>query len=124
MASGIRVKCKACGRLSDSSEFVLDPGYKMMVCQNCVKERRMREEVKSKVQEQKAEKKKPKGWDIEDEELERLYTAKQYKKAQVVRLDQNRAKYKCAKCAYEFIIKLDKMLPNRCPYCSADIAKF
>jgi DNA-directed RNA polymerase subunit RPC12/RpoP len=121
---GIKVKCKACGKMADSTEFVLDPGYKMMVCRNCVHDRRVREEIHSKVKQQKEEQKKPKGWDAEDEVLERSCKMKAEKTVKVEHLDDNRIKYCCPKCKYEFVIKLDKMIPNHCPYCGANILSF
>ena len=40
VGEGIKVTCKQCGKQANANEFVLDYYYKMMVCPNCVKERR------------------------------------------------------------------------------------
>ena len=121
MASGIKVKCKGCGKMADSSEFVLDPGFKMMVCRNCVKDRQMREQVKKEVKEETT---KPKDWDIEDEQLTRLAKKKQENTVTVQHLDKDRVKYQCPKCKYAFVIKLDRMVPDRCPYCGMKVLNF
>ncbi|MBW2964783.1 hypothetical protein KY363_04955 [Candidatus Woesearchaeota archaeon] len=39
----VEVKCKNCGKAYPSTEFTLDPVYRMMVCRKCVSERRMKE---------------------------------------------------------------------------------
>lgn len=38
--SEVKINCRKCGQPSDSSRFVLDPVYKMMVCQKCSMERK------------------------------------------------------------------------------------
>lgn len=40
MDQGINVKCRHCGRMANSTGFVLDPIYGMLVCQACVKDRK------------------------------------------------------------------------------------
>jgi rubrerythrin len=125
MAGGIKVKCKACGKMADSDEFVLDPGFRMMVCRNCVKERQSREEVHKKVKEQKEDqKKKPAGWDAEDEQLERAHRAKAENTVDVQRIDEQKVKYKCPKCSYEFVVNIVKNSPANCPYCGTGILSF
>ncbi len=37
---GVKINCRKCGQPSDSTKFVLDPVYKMMVCPKCAQERK------------------------------------------------------------------------------------
>lgn len=39
----VEVKCKNCGKSYPSTEFTLDPVFRMMVCRKCVSDRRMKE---------------------------------------------------------------------------------
>jgi DNA-directed RNA polymerase subunit RPC12/RpoP len=126
----VKVKCRKCGKETKSDEFVLDPVYKMMVCRDCVKERRMNESMaaKQKVQEEnkvkhEAEEKRerPAGWDSEDSEIERAYSQKQGNKPKVEQIDSEKVKYTCTKCKYEFVYNTYKQMPARCPYCSTPV---
>jgi DNA-directed RNA polymerase subunit RPC12/RpoP len=126
----IKVKCKKCGRDVKSDEFILDPIYKMMVCKDCVKERKANElnakktaaqaEFKAK-QEVQQKNERPAGWDSEDAEIERAYKAKQGSQPRVEKIDEEKVKYTCAKCKYEFIFNTYKRMPGRCPYCSTPV---
>jgi len=123
----IPVKCKKCGRFARADEFILDLDYKMMVCQQCVKEKRMKHEVHSELAKQKEQTKedtkepKPAGWDHEDEYLSRNYKTKMMDSVKVVRIDAQRVKYKCPKCGYTFTYDVERSTPGRCPYCGEDI---
>jgi len=130
MITPVKVKCKRCGKEFKSDEFILDPVYKMMVCKECVKERRaqefsaaktkQREEAKA-VMEAQVKKEKPAGWDSEDAEIERTFKAKQSSAPKVEKIDNERVKYTCKKCKYQFVFNVLKRVPGRCPYCSAEI---
>src|SRR3989338_8062351 len=128
----IKVKCKKCGRQAKTGDFVLDPDFKMMVCPLCIKEKRMREEVYSElakkrgnegVEEEELEKK-PAGWDKEDEYLQRAYKRVIKDTVKVEKVDEEKVKYKCPKCDYQFIYDIARKTPAVCPYCGSDIFKF
>lgn len=121
MDTPIKVKCKRCGRAADSNEFVLDPIYRMLVCPNCVKERRSKEAAVKKQEEKPPEKPKPAGWDIEDEYLEKAHRAKIRNTAAAEKIDDTYVNYKCPHCGYQFKYNTVKRSPGRCPYCSSDI---
>jgi DNA-directed RNA polymerase subunit RPC12/RpoP len=130
MMTPVKVKCKKCGREFKSDEFVLDPVYKMMVCRECVKERRTKEFAAKKTQqreqtkiamETQIKKEKPAGWDSEDAEIERTYKAKKAALPDVEKIDDQRVKYTCKKCKYEFVFNVLTRVPGRCPYCGAGI---
>jgi len=132
MDKDIKVKCKRCGRSSKAEEFVLDSDFRMMVCQNCIKEKKMKNEVYDELSKKKELKKgkieevekKPAGWDKEDEYLERTQKMRMKEMAQVERVDDEKVKYKCPKCSYKFLYNSIKKIPGRCPYCNSDIARF
>jgi len=128
--SSIKAKCKKCGKDSKADEFVLDPVYKMMVCRDCVKERKMSEftvrksaaqaEMKAKIETQE-KKERPAGWDSDDLEIERAYKDKQATKATVEKISDDKVKYTCKKCKYQFIHNVYKKSPAVCPYCSTPV---
>lgn len=128
MNNSISVKCRRCGKSAQSSEFVLDPVYKLMVCPDCVKERKNRElQKKAAVEEQpkiKIMKERAPGWDPEDDYLEQYH---RQKKASIIQSAQsmqqigNKINYKCYNCKYFFIYNKEKKYPNLCPNCGAAI---
>jgi hypothetical protein len=125
----VKVKCKRCGRDAKSDEFFLDPVYKMMVCRECVKERKMADMAQKKavVQEQRAkvvqeeQKQRPAGWDSDDLEIERAYKQKMGAQPVIERIDDDRVKYTCKKCKYTFTYYTSQKRPGRCPYCSTAV---
>jgi DNA-directed RNA polymerase subunit RPC12/RpoP len=128
MNSDIKVKCKRCGRSANSTEFVIDPVYRMAVCPACVKERKQSLKVKAEIAQMKGKKevvdeKKPAGWDKEDAYLEKAYTMKMQNTVKVEKIDDEKVKYKCAKCSYDFVYNAIKNTPSSCPYCGAKVSK-
>lgn len=123
--SGIKSKCRKCGKDMPVEDFVLDYVYKMMVCSNCSRERRAREGVKAELKDKKKEKaeEKPAGWDMEDAYLEKAHKMKIGNSVKVERVDDDRVKYTCPKCSYEFLYNIVRKTPGRCPYCSNDIMR-
>ncbi len=129
MVIAVRVKCKKCSRDAKSDEFVLDPVYKMMVCQQCVKDRRMNEMAQKKAASQEANRAKveeqkkqmPAGWDSEDNEIERAYNNKLSQKSVIERIDDDKVKYTCKKCKYTFTYSTVQNKPGRCPYCGTPV---
>jgi len=128
--SSIKAKCKKCGKDAKADEFILDPVYKMMVCKDCVKERKMNEysakksaaqaEFKTR-QEEQTKKERPAGWDSDDLEIERAYKDKQATRATVVPIGDGKVKYTCKKCKYEFVYNTFKNIPSKCPYCNTPV---
>ncbi|PIN86039.1 hypothetical protein COV19_06825 [Candidatus Woesearchaeota archaeon CG10_big_fil_rev_8_21_14_0_10_44_13] len=128
----MRVKCRQCGRYAKTNEFVLDHGYKMMVCPACVKDRKLREDVHREVDAQRQAKKKEgmeevaeksAGWDKEDEYLNKLHAAKMKNTVKVEYVTDDKVKYTCAKCSYKFIYDMTRKMPPGCPYCGTGIMK-
>ncbi len=128
----VKVKCRNCGKDAPANSFVLDHVYRMMVCQQCVKDRQKREilhkQAKQELEEAKAKAeeaaKKPAGWDDEDDVIEKAYAEKQAKQAkhgEVVEIGGGKVKRSCYKCKYQFVYNPATNTPNRCPYCNASI---
>jgi DNA-directed RNA polymerase subunit RPC12/RpoP len=121
----IKVTCKKCGRQAKANEFVLDPIYKMMVCQSCSKERKAKGIMQDKpktAEPAKPVEKKPVGWDSDDDMLEKMSKAKVAKAApSVEQVDADSIRYTCMKCKYKFIYHISKKQPSSCPYCGTPV---
>lgn len=124
--SNVKVLCKKCGKYANSSDFVLDPVFKLMVCPSCVKDRKMRENIHNELdprkQKKPAEEQKPEGWDSEDDYLNKAYNAKMKNAVQVERMEGDKVKYTCPKCKYKFTYDTAVKKPNMCPYCSMKVS--
>ncbi|MFH1505592.1 MAG: hypothetical protein ABIE94_01230 [archaeon] len=126
----IRVPCKRCGKLASANNYVLDPDYKLMVCPQCVKEKKEKERVRTELAKQKEEKgkekikDKPAGWDIEDEYLEKLYKKRDEIKVDIKKIDADKVRYTCPKCKYVFVYNKATNFPSLCPYCKTRIFTF
>ncbi len=135
---GIKAKCKHCGQDAPVESFTLDPVYRVMVCASCSRERRAKEsgaQAKGKgasslgssgssVQKETPTVKKPAGWDVEDEYLEKMAKVTAKPSVDVQRIDHEKVKYTCPKCRYAFIHNTVRNQPSRCPYCASDVVKF
>jgi Zn finger protein HypA/HybF involved in hydrogenase expression len=128
-----RVKCKKCGRPAKPNEFVLDAEFRMMVCPNCIREKRAKHEVYAELNAMKQAKKaaegeerkeeKPLGWDHEDDILEKAAKMKLKNSVKVEQIDDNHVKYSCPKCKYKFAYDTVRKMPKNCPYCSSELFK-
>ena len=119
----IQAKCKRCGRMARADEFVLDYVYKVMVCPNCVKERKIAERKKEHDEKKiliREEEKAP-GWDKEDEYLERVHMERQAMAGSAEKIDDERVRYHCQKCGYNFLYNFIKKTPPKCPYCGREV---
>ncbi|MCX8147016.1 MAG: hypothetical protein N3D84_00955 [Candidatus Woesearchaeota archaeon] len=125
---GVKAVCRNCGRYVNTNDLILDPVFKMMVCKECVKDRKMRESVHKEAREMRLQKKqqgiiqeeKPAGWDYDDEVIEKAYKMKMKTSVKVEKVG-NKVKYSCPKCKYTFLYDPEKKKPARCPYCASDI---
>jgi hypothetical protein len=128
----VNVTCKRCGMQAHADEFVLDPIYKMLVCPNCVKERRSQsmmkkpepkpEEVQtSDVKAKIPGKTKPRDWDAEDEFLERANKDKKRATGNIETIDAEKLRYTCPHCNFKFVYNKITKHPRQCPFCCAEI---
>lgn len=138
-ASGnIRVKCKRCGRLSPANEFVIDHINKVMVCAACAKgakpatpttlsELAVRNKptvLKARIPAPSAPIAPAKKVVVDDPEEEKMAAAYNEKKAKLgayPRIDDEKVRYRCGKCGYQFPYNKVKQTPAKCPYCAYQI---
>lgn len=119
----VKAKCKRCGKHDDSTTFVLDPVYKIMVCRDCVKERKEKENMaKEKEEALKLEPQKPAGWDSDDEYIAKKYSMKKADEPQVQRINSTKIKYTCQKCKYAFVYDEERETPRICHYCGKSVS--
>jgi DNA-directed RNA polymerase subunit RPC12/RpoP len=129
----VSAKCKRCGKTAPSTSFVLDPDYKLMVCPQCIKEKKEAERVRRELEKKKTEKQelaaketpeKPKGWDSEDEYLERHSKKIETVNVAAERIDNTKIRCTCPSCKYAFVYDTAKKHPKACPYCNAQVLPF
>ena len=100
----VKVKCRKCGRESDSDKFILDSYYKMLVCNQCVQEKKT---ILAKEHQAKAAEPRPQP------------SAPQQREQAPA--DPNKTKYTCKKCAYVFTYNIATRTPSHCPYCNREV---
>lgn len=113
---GVKSVCRRCSKEASSTEFVLDPVYKMMVCAQCVRDRQVKPLEKTGPA-------RPKDWDEDDEYLERAAQKKRVEtpKAQVKKTNEDQVRVTCPKCNYKFTYSTFRHHPSSCPYCGKAI---
>ncbi|MFH1063990.1 MAG: hypothetical protein V1729_02840 [Candidatus Woesearchaeota archaeon] len=118
---GVLVLCKKCGKKVNSTEFILDPVYRMMVCRNCNRDRIAKEhpDAKKKVE---VENSRPAGWDAEDELLNKRYQPKKPEFADLPRVSADKVRIRCRKCGSNFNFNTEKHYPLNCPNCGTRIS--
>ncbi len=135
-ASGnVRVQCKRCGRLSPANDFVIDHLNKVMVCSACAKgapkPTTLSELAAKKPTVLKARIPAPSAPiapakrvtvnDPEEDKMEKAYQEKKAKLGAYPRIDDEKVRYKCGKCGYQFPYNKVKQSPAKCPYCAYQI---
>ncbi len=121
MNSSVKAVCKHCGKQADADSFILDVEYKMMVCPQCVKERKSPKAEKKEAESVKVAK--APGWDKEDDYLEKMHSVKAKQKVTVEKIDEEYVKYQCPHCKYTFKYSVIRQKPGNCPYCSSSIER-
>lgn len=134
----IKAKCKKCGKDTKVSDFVIDNVLKMAVCINCSNQRKREtyknvnlnkqnyeEEIESPVDiiNKKAKQNERAGWDKIDERLVELNIQKRQSLPKVKRISNEKVKYKCSSCKYEFPYNFVKEIPKSCPFCDQKTEK-
>lgn len=95
----IMVVCKKCGNKAPASHMKLDFDEKLMICPECVKNKKSHKEIEKEVF-HKEEKKK-----IDEEK-------------------PNKIAHKCTSCGYKFMMNPETKTPRNCPYCNARVMSF
>ena len=96
----IMVLCKKCGNKAPASSMKLDLDEKLMICPDCIKNKKIHKEIKEEVFHKKEERK----------EFEEQRPAK--------------VGHKCSSCGYKFMIDPETRKPKNCPYCNSRVMSF
>ena len=118
MGQGIKAKCKQCSNEFPADQFKLHYVYKQMVCPNCFKGK------KEKTVKEILSEPRPKGWDKEDEYLEKVSKTKDQQVTYSKIPGTDLVKYKCVSCQFQFKYNPFRKRPATCPYCNGEIPKF
>lgn len=121
---GVMATCKHCGKQYPSTEFTLDPVYRMMVCKKCVEERRMKE---SPIKSGAPAVSRPSSISSVQGSVARpvakpspglgIPSAKPSTAA-----SGNKTRQKCKKCGNVFLYDAEKCYPQNCPQCGTHIS--
>ena len=98
------VSCKKCGNKVPASSLKLDLDLKMVVCQDCIKNKGIHKEIEEEV--------------LHKNEILQM-TAHDVQEEKSVKLA-----HKCTSCGYKFKIDPDTHKPKYCPYCNAKVMMF
>ena len=98
----VMVSCKKCGNKVPSSSLKLDLDEKMVICPDCIKNKKIHKEI----------------------EKEAFH--KDGKQADEPAAEERPAKigHKCTSCSFKFMINPETRSPKNCPYCNARVTSF
>jgi hypothetical protein len=128
ISGNAKALCKNCGCYAPADQFKLHFTLKQMVCNSCYTGKNQKDD-KKKVESSSTPvantPARPKGWDKEDDYLE---------KASRVRKQENQNHFtkipgtdqvmcNCPNCKYQFRYDPYRKVPNACPYCNAGIPR-
>ena len=124
MNTGVKARCKNCGKEAPADQFKLHYKLRMMVCPACYTGKT--ELQKADEKQKAAEPMHPPGWDKEDEYLEKMARFRREEtKSQFTRVQgADQVKCTCVHCKYTFKYDPYKQMPRVCPYCNTDVPKF
>ncbi|MDD5178269.1 MAG: hypothetical protein PHT54_03255 [Candidatus Nanoarchaeia archaeon] len=125
----IMVKCRQCGRVAAADEFILDHVYKRMVCPECIKDRRAREQVHEEAKfvreeklSRKIEDKMPQRGTMQPVAKDQSFNPRmEAVKEQPAPASNGKRRYTCSKCTFEFNYNTLTKVPSKCPYCKASV---
>ena len=95
------VICKKCGNRAPSSSMKLDLDEKLIICQECIKNKKVHKEIKEKIFHQANN-------NIQEVQQENV----------------KKFAHKCTSCGFKFMINPETKTPRNCPYCNAKVMVF
>ena len=101
----VMVSCKKCGNKVPASYLKLDLDEKMVICPDCIKNKKIHKEVEKEVFHKNDEAKKS---------VKQIFLPEEESKT-------NKIGHKCTSCGYKFVINPKTRNPKCCPYCNARI---
>ena len=93
------VICKKCGNKAPASSMKLDFDEKLMICPECIKNKKIHKEIKNRIFHKQ-----------ENKQIEETIPTK--------------ISHKCVSCGYKFRIDSETKTPKNCPYCNARVMRF
>ena len=96
------VPCKGCNNKVPASSLKMDLDIGKMVCQDCVKNKKIHQEIKEEALQKKGS---PPSAAMQEEK-------------------SSKVAHKCASCGYKFKIDIETKKPRNCPYCNARVMSF
>ena len=112
MPEDVKVMCKKCKNKAPASVMKLDLDERMMICPECVKNKKIHREI----QEEAFHKEKAKVQQMQQNTATESYEKNEEK--------SNKVGHKCASCGYKFMINPEMRSPKSCPYCNSKILSF
>ena len=106
----VLVPCKKCGNKVPSSSLKLDLDIGMMVCADCIKNKKIHKEIEHEV--------------LHKEENVMIKNINHPKMEIVQEPKSNKIAHKCTSCGYKFKIDIETKIPKYCPYCNARVMSF
>ena len=95
------VPCKGCNNKVPASSLKMDLDIGKMVCPDCVKNKKIHQQIK-----------------------EEVLNKKGSQPAAVQEEKSSRIAHKCTSCGYKFNIDAETKKPRNCPYCNARVMSF
>ena len=95
----VLVPCKKCGNKVPSTSLKMDLDIGMMICPDCIKNKKIHKEI----------------------ETEAFHKKEPEKKAEAA---ATKTMHKCQSCDYHFKINVETKTPKNCPYCGSRILGF
>lgn len=100
----IMVLCKKCGNKVPASSLKLDIDEKMVICPDCIKNKKIHKEI-----------------------AQEVYGKPDAQKSTINKPEEERSakiSHKCSSCSYRFRIDTETKKPRNCPYCNARVMSF
>jgi predicted Zn-ribbon and HTH transcriptional regulator len=129
---GVQVTCKHCGKQAFSTDFILDPVYKQMVCKNCVSERQLKENpIKPgtsgntvALKSGSALAKQQSTAMVKQAQTSMIKQtptpiAKTMPAQKIVATSGDKTRKKCGKCGFAYQYNAEKRYPPNCPNCGS-----
>lgn len=112
----IMVPCKKCGNKVPASSLKLDLDERMVICQDCIKNKVIHKEI-----EQEAFHMSEKRSFSEHTQKSKIFDEKEEQSVEEQRI---KIAHKCTSCGYKFKIDPETKKPRNCPYCNARVLSF
>ena len=97
--------CKKCGNKVPSSSLKLDIDEKMVICHDCIKNKKIHKEIEKEA--------------YHKQENQQAAMSKPVAEEKSVKIG-----HKCTSCGYKFRIDPETKKPRNCPYCNSRVMSF